>query len=260
MFRRNVAVVIFNEDSQVLACYRKDRKGWQCVQGGIDGDEDVIAAAWREIEEEIGLTADHGVQFVCTVQPPHGDATKLRYLLPKFASPKLRAEGYIGQQQEIVLFFAPRIAAESVRLIPSQEDCIARGIKQEFRRVEWMTWEDFLPKTGDIRRHIFSYMAIATPPLMTVFLSGKDTALLLTEVAQTQCLAAPLAELSSQNQPLLPVTVAPREPQLCFKCNEPGHVARHCNRSRLCFKCSEPGHMARDCPHQGSDSKRSRES
>ncbi len=42
-----------------MAFERRDVPGqWQLPQGGIDRDETPIAAAWRELEEETGLTAD----------------------------------------------------------------------------------------------------------------------------------------------------------------------------------------------------------
>lgn len=39
-------------------------------------------------------------------------------------------------------------------------------------------------------------------------------------------------------------------PEVCFKCQEFGHIARHCtgpDRSRLCRRCGEDGHKAQDC-------------
>lgn len=38
----------------------------------------------------------------------------------------------------------------------------------------------------------------------------------------------------------------------CFNCNEKGHLANFCPKSRVergvCFGCRQPGHAARDCP------------
>lgn len=171
MFRNNVVAALVNEDGQILGCNRRDRKGYQCVQGGVDEGEDFLAAAWREIDEEIGLTPDHGVSFIGFVPPPQGDATKLRYLLPKYAAPSLRAQGYVGQQQTLLLFYCPRVAIQHVRLVPTIEQARS-GAKQEFRGVQWMPLDEFLLKVGDLRLHIFQHLAKTIPDMIDQFFAA----------------------------------------------------------------------------------------
>ena len=36
-------------------------------------------------------------------------------------------------------------------------------------------------------------------------------------------------------------------PGRCYKCQEPGHRARECNKTPICFKCGKPGHISPDC-------------
>ncbi|XP_058817343.1 uncharacterized protein LOC131680645 [Topomyia yanbarensis] len=46
-----------------------------------------------------------------------------------------------------------------------------------------------------------------------------------------------------------PLSVS-QQPEVCFKCQEFGHLARNCSgpdRSKLCRRCGEEGHMAKDC-------------
>ena len=58
-FRAGVIIVVEHPDGRVLACERSDVAGaWQFPQGGIDGGEAPVDAAWRELQEETGLTAD----------------------------------------------------------------------------------------------------------------------------------------------------------------------------------------------------------
>ena len=33
----------------------------------------------------------------------------------------------------------------------------------------------------------------------------------------------------------------------CFRCREPGHIAKHCQNSPRCFKCGKKGHVGRQC-------------
>ncbi len=59
-FRAGVVVVVRHLDGeQLLVFERADTPGsWQFPQGGLDGDEQPIEAAWRELFEETGLGPD----------------------------------------------------------------------------------------------------------------------------------------------------------------------------------------------------------
>jgi len=54
-YRRGVGLCLFNREGLVLVAERRDRPGaWQMPQGGINKEEELFAAALRELKEEIG--------------------------------------------------------------------------------------------------------------------------------------------------------------------------------------------------------------
>lgn len=55
-YRRGVGILLLNPRREVLVAQRIDFKSeaWQMPQGGIDGRETPLQAAWREMKEEIG--------------------------------------------------------------------------------------------------------------------------------------------------------------------------------------------------------------
>ena len=54
-YRKNVGLIVLNQENQLLVCRRKDQKTWQFPQGGIDSGESPRAAAHRELFEEVGI-------------------------------------------------------------------------------------------------------------------------------------------------------------------------------------------------------------
>jgi putative (di)nucleoside polyphosphate hydrolase len=95
--RPNVGVVLFHPDGRVWVGRRTDGRephSWQFPQGGVDGDEDLLAAARRELAEETGVVSTSLL----------GRTTEwLTYDFPPEA--KRHKEGWIGQKQ---IWFALR--------------------------------------------------------------------------------------------------------------------------------------------------------
>ena len=54
-YRKNVGLIVLNQDNQLLVCRRKNQQTWQFPQGGIDAGESPRAAAHRELFEEVGI-------------------------------------------------------------------------------------------------------------------------------------------------------------------------------------------------------------
>ena len=87
-FRAGVIIVVEHPDGRVLACERSDVRGaWQLPQGGIDDGEEPAVAAWRELEEETGLTA-HEVSL---------RAVSTTWTMYEFPDGHRRLKNYLGQ-------------------------------------------------------------------------------------------------------------------------------------------------------------------
>lgn len=75
-FRPNVGIILANPDGRVLWARRVGQDAWQFPQGGIAECESPEEALYRELREEIGLTANDVNIISCT-------KGWLRYRLPK---------------------------------------------------------------------------------------------------------------------------------------------------------------------------------
>jgi putative (di)nucleoside polyphosphate hydrolase len=58
-YRPNVGIVLVNARNEVFWGKRVNQHAWQFPQGGIKHGETPLKAMYRELEEEIGLQADH---------------------------------------------------------------------------------------------------------------------------------------------------------------------------------------------------------
>jgi len=57
-FRANVGIILANQSGKLLLGGRAGSKGWQFPQGGLMVGEDLEAAMYRELREEVGLERD----------------------------------------------------------------------------------------------------------------------------------------------------------------------------------------------------------
>jgi putative (di)nucleoside polyphosphate hydrolase len=138
-FRAGVGAVIVNGDGCVLGLERADVPGaWQLPQGGLDGSEEPIEAALREIAEETGIAAS-ALQLLQTCPEP------LAYELPPaMRSPKTGR----GQAQYWFLF---RFRA--------REDVIDVTAGREFRSWQWMPLDRLIELTVAFRKPVYQRLA-----------------------------------------------------------------------------------------------------
>ena len=93
-FRLNVGIIIAGQDGRVFWGRRMgNRDAWQFPQGGIKENESLEEALYRELDEEVGLSADD-------VRILHRTGDWLRYRLPKNFIRYHRDPLCIGQKQK----------------------------------------------------------------------------------------------------------------------------------------------------------------
>jgi len=93
-FRPNVGIVLSNDLGQVLWARRiGGHDAWQFPQGGINENETVEEALFRELFEEVGLDAEH-VEILAQTDG------WLRYRLPRRLRRHNSSPGFQGQKQK----------------------------------------------------------------------------------------------------------------------------------------------------------------
>ncbi len=123
-YRSNVAAILRNPESgKIFIGERFDHPGsWQFPQGGVDRDEDLIKALYREVEEEIGVPSSLYRLVACR--------TDYRYKFPKG---KLKKGKFCGQTQ--TYFLCDYLGTDS--------DVNLTAHVQEFSRYLWIDPVDF---------------------------------------------------------------------------------------------------------------------
>lgn len=96
-YRPNVGIVLCNRYRQVLWARRATHDGWQFPQGGVEPDESLEQAVFRELHEEVGLLPEH-VKLVGRTQD------WLRYDVPPRHLRRRNHRGFKGQKQVWFLF------------------------------------------------------------------------------------------------------------------------------------------------------------
>ena len=91
-YRSNVGIIIANDQGRVLWARRVGQDAWQFPQGGINSDESVEEALFRELKEETGLVPGNVVIVGCT-------RGWLRYKLPKRLL-RQNSSAFVGQKQK----------------------------------------------------------------------------------------------------------------------------------------------------------------
>lgn len=136
-YRHNVAIVLLNENKQVLIAKRFKKNSWQFPQGGINKNESFTDAMYRELNEEIGLNKND-------VEILNQTKDWLHYDIPK----KFRRKGspVIGQKQ-IWFLLQIKCPDSKIRLDTHKEI--------EFDQWRWIDYWDSLDEIVSFKKDIY---------------------------------------------------------------------------------------------------------
>ena len=139
-FRPNVGIVLSNDLGQVLWARRiGGHDAWQFPQGGINENETVEEALFRELFEEVGLDAEH----VAILAQTDG---WLRYRLPRRMRRHNSSPGFQGQKQK---WFLLRMLGEDALVQMDSSD------KPEFDSWRWVSYWYPLGQVVAFKRDVY---------------------------------------------------------------------------------------------------------
>ena len=95
-YRLNVAMIVLNKDNKVLFCKRRNTENWQFPQGGVDENENIESAMFRELNEEVGLERDN-------VEIKAVSKNLIYYDIPKSIRSRVLGGKFKGQAQKYFL-------------------------------------------------------------------------------------------------------------------------------------------------------------
>ena len=150
-YRPCVGIMLANADGKVLTGQRIDMPGpaWQMPQGGIDHGETPRDAAFRELCEETGITADLAEIVAQTSGPIHYD-------LPHDLVPKIWKGRYRGQEQTWFL----------LRFLGQDSDVNITTDHAEFSRWKWSDVDKLVDEIVPFKRDVYDRVVKELAPLI----------------------------------------------------------------------------------------------
>jgi len=137
-FRAGVGTVIYNSTGEVAWFERAQHPVgvWQFQQGGIDLGEDTTTTLWRELHEEVGLTAD---DFESVTEYPHWTVYQYDYTIADDTKSRL------GQAHR--WYF--------LRLKDDVTIDLSKATEQEASAVRFITFDQVLSETDSFKKHVY---------------------------------------------------------------------------------------------------------
>lgn len=149
-FRPNVGIILINRGGEVLWARRVGQDAWQFPQGGIRRHERPEEALFRELYEEVGLTAAQVEVIGCT-------RGWLRYRLPERFIRRHRQPLCVGQKQRWYI----------LRFVGEETDvCLTRGERPEFDDWRWVDYWTPLKEVVFFKRQVYQRALEELAPLV----------------------------------------------------------------------------------------------
>jgi len=152
-FRANVGIILLNEFGQVFWGRRIGMSGWQFPQGGINPQESLEAAMYRELREEVGLEPHHVEIIGCTRR-------WLRYRLPKRFIRYDQKPLCIGQKQR---WYVLRLTADETVVD------LKTNPEPEFDQWRWIDYWESLRLVVAFKRGVYHQALHELAPIVVEF-------------------------------------------------------------------------------------------
>ena len=136
--RSGVGIVVLNKNNKVFVAKRIDNQNnfWQMPQGGVDKDENYLAAAYRELEEETSI------KNVDLVKELNG---LISYELPKDLLGIIWKGKYRGQKQKWFV----------MRFLGQDNEINIKTKNPEFCEWKWIDLENITDLVVDFKLHVY---------------------------------------------------------------------------------------------------------
>ena len=136
-YRLNVAMIVLNEENKSLFCKRKNTDNWQFPQGGVDEDENIESAMFRELNEEVGLEREN-VEIKAVSQ------NLIYYDIPRSIRSRVLGGQYKGQAQ---IYFLLKLMSGEIDLNLENTP--------EFDRYSWVPFWFPLNRVVDFKKEAY---------------------------------------------------------------------------------------------------------
>ena len=147
--RSGVGIIVLNKENKVFVAKRIDNSKdyWQMPQGGVDGGETFLEAAYRELREETSI------KDVNLIEEIDGTFT---YELPKNLLGIIWKGKYKGQKQKWFL----------MRFLGVDKDIDIKTDKPEFLEWKWIDLDKITEAVVDFKLHIYEELKIKVEKLL----------------------------------------------------------------------------------------------
>ena len=136
--RDGVGIVVLNSKNKVFVAKRIDnpKNFWQMPQGGVDKGEDVLSAAYRELEEETSIKNVKLIKEINKITT---------YILPENLLGIIWKGKYKGQKQKWFL----------MRFLGNDTEINIKTDKPEFLEWKWINLESITDVVVDFKLEVY---------------------------------------------------------------------------------------------------------